>query len=210
MRFGVFRAVRSMVPMQGRSERAVRGCLLGTVAVTLAAVSHTLAGGEPPGWLGVVVALAAAWVLGTLVAGRRPSLPRTAVIVALAQAGFHYLFAGLGGPGVDLAARHGGHGAAAVAATGAPADSGCLTDPGMALAHLIAGLVTLLLLRRAESSAWRMLRRAVARLIRPAAPARPVGPARSRIRPLSRPRVAPLSSTHPPAPRRGPPALSFA
>lgn len=200
--------------MQERGERTVRGTAMGTVALVAAASSHALAGGPVPGWLGIAVGLVFASLVGTALVARRPSLPRTALVVGLSQGAFHAVFVTLGGPAITVGA--GMHTARmapeAVQRGTAPMgimSSGrgtAMTDPPMLVAHALAGLITIIVLRRAETAVWRMLRR-LARIVlralclprsRPAAEAagrapevRVVGPVASRLVSV--------------APRRGPP-----
>ena len=82
--------------MPARAQRLARGWIVGLIATTVAAVSHTLAGGYQPGALSVGTALIFAGMLGTLVIGRRPSLARLAIAVGVSQFAFHLLFSELG------------------------------------------------------------------------------------------------------------------
>jgi hypothetical protein len=199
----------------GRAERLARGFLVGAFAVGAAAVSHTLAGGYRPNALSLTIALVFAGMLGTVAIGRRPSLPRLAITTAGSQLGFHLLFSLLGGTDGGPAASSSGAGAMHgmdMAPSVAPDASGVpvhdhLLDPGMWLAHLVAGLLTLWFLRRAERALWSMLRRLVLRLV---LVVRPLGPVAPRPAPLPRVR-APRPGRHIAAlPLRGPPsALSF-
>jgi len=84
------------MPGPTRAQRLARGWVVGLVATTVAAVSHSLAGGYRPGVLSFGTALVFAGMLGTLVIGRRPSLPRLSVAVGMSQLAFHLLFALLG------------------------------------------------------------------------------------------------------------------
>ena len=131
--------------MSSRAPRAGRGWLVALVATVVAAVSHTLAGGVPPTAFGFAASLLLAGTACTLLSARRQSLWRLALSVALSQVLFHALFSGMGTPTpaahihtpsiADLAPVH-GHAA------------------DMWLAHIGAGVVTLVVLRYAESAAW--------------------------------------------------------
>lgn len=194
-----------------RAERLARGWLVGAVATGVAAVSHTLAGGYRPDPLGLGVALVFAGMLGTVAIGRRPSLPRLIVAVGGAQLAFHVLFASLTVPQAE--------GLRAMTPTmpempGMPTTVVAVTpvhvmdhlaSPGMWVAHTIAGLLTIVFLRRAETAMWSMLRRLVIRMLLLAAPTpltRPVAAPLARVRVLhSRHLVAAL-------PLRGPPLLT--
>ena len=181
--------------VQTRAERLARGWLVGAFATGVAAVSHTLAGGYRPDALGLGVGVVFAGMLGTVAIGRRPSLPRLAIAVTGAQLAFHLLFSVLGTDArTDAATTPGMHMDMTVAT---PALSAAhdhldhLLDPGMWLAHAVAGLLTIWFLRRAERAVWSMLRRLVVRLL---LLARPV--------PLSRPATAPTDRPRAPRPGR--------
>jgi len=189
--------------VQSRASRAARGWIAGAFATGVAATSHGLADGAAPSTLSLAVALVFAGVLGTFVVGRRPSLPRLAVIVSGSQLGFHLLFAGLT-PGTAAPASH--HDLSPVLE---PAVAHHGTSPTMWIAHAIALLATIWFLRRAEVALWRMLRHAfdVVRFRSPVVAVRPrtdlaVGAAASWY-PLPAPFLSVVSD-------RGPPAVGFA
>jgi hypothetical protein len=199
--------------MRDRRQRAIRGTAVGAVAVLAAAVGHHAAGGELPGWLALAVGGAFSLPLGILLAARRPSLPRTAAIVLPSQAAFHYLFVFLGSPALPAAGGH-HHGVAATTAATATATpmagmdaAAHLTDPRMGAAHLLAALLTIALLRGAETAiAGMLVRRLVAAIaltagiVLPAARPRPATPP-APVAPLAHRALSAL-------PRRGPPVLS--
>src|SRR3954470_230067 len=87
------------MPTAARAQRLARGWIVGLVATTVAAVSHSLAGGYQPGALSFVTALVFAGMLGTVVIGRRPSLPRLTIAVGMSQLAFHLVFSLLGSGG---------------------------------------------------------------------------------------------------------------
>ena len=152
------------MPMPARAQRLARGWIVGLVATTVAAVSHSLAGGYQPGVLSFGTALVFAGMLGTLVIGRRPSLPRLIAAVGVSQLAFHLLFSLLGGAASGAAAGSGMSGMAALsAATPSPAlvvsGRDHLADPGMWIAHALAAALTILFLRHAELAVWNMLAR---------------------------------------------------
>jgi len=154
------------MPTAARAQRLARGWIVGLVATTAAAVSHSVAGGYRPGALSFGTALIFAGMLGTLVIGRRPSLPRLSAAVGVSQFAFHLLFSTLGS-GAGSAVRIIGSGMPGMPMTDAPtiaapaAMSGHhhLEDPGMWIAHAIAAVLTILFLRRAEGAVWTMLTR---------------------------------------------------
>jgi hypothetical protein len=216
------------MPMHARAQRLLRGWIVGLVATTVAAVSHSLAGGYEPGILSFGVALVFAGLLGTAVIGRRPSLPRLTVAVGAAQLAFHLVFSLLGSGGAEVTSRaglsgmdgmsgmSGMDGTTATIPGPAPAmamsGTAHLVDPGMWGAHAVAAVVTILFLRRAELAVWWMLTRlgrlVIARVVSTPTPV--VSAARPRalagilhVRPLvSRVLVAS-------AQRRGPPLPAF-
>ena len=205
----------SLDAVHTRAERLARGWLVGAFATGVAAVSHTVAGGYRPDALGLSAAVVFAGMLGTVAIGRRPSLPRLSIAVAGAQLAFHVVFSLLGVapgaspaptmPGMHMGMAMGADPIAVPAAVPMVHDHlGHLTDPRMWVAHVIAGVLTVLFLRRAETAVWGMLRRLVVRVLRPVAP---VPTARRAAAPVVRVRV--LRSRHLVAalPLRGPPPL---
>lgn len=198
--------------MQSRPARLARGLVAGGFAVLTAAVSHTLAGAEAPSALALLVALVFAGLLGTAVTAARPSLPRLAALVGASQVAFHLGFVLLGASGSIT----GGHHGAPLDLDGiasAPAHAH-LDTAGMWVAHVIAAVVTIGMLRLAESAAWTLLVRlagrlalAVLRAIR--CPSLPRAARRIVLDAVDLPAQAgerAASSHH----RRGPPSLSFA
>ncbi len=208
--------------MHARAQRLVRGWIVGFVATTVAAVSHSLAGGYEPGLLSFGVALVFAGLLGTAVIGRRPSLPRLGLAVGASQLAFHLFFSLLGAGGAAGAASQ--NGMSGMAGMDAPIPAPAppmsmsmsghdhLVDPGMWAAHAVAAALTILFLRRAELAVWSMLTRlgrlVVARVVATPTPVVPIAPpqllaAVSHVRPLVS-RVLVTSAR-----RRGPPLLAF-
>jgi hypothetical protein len=210
----------SLDAVHTRAERLARGWLVGAFATGVAAVSHTLAGGYRPDALGLISAAVFAGMLGTLAIGRRPSLPRLSIAVAGSQLAFHILFVSLAAPGAahadDPTATMSGMpgmqmpgmqmpGMQMPFVTVAPSHVvDHLTSPSMWVAHAIAGVLTILFLRRAETAVWGMLRRLVVRVLRPVIP---VPIARRAATPVIRVRVLrPVARIVAP-PLRGPPFL---
>lgn len=203
------------MPMSARAQRLARGWIVGLVATTVAAVSHSLAGGYQPALLSFGTALVFAGMLGTFVIGRRPSLPRLAVAVGVSQLAFHLLFSLLGEGAGGTPARFGTQDMSAMndasAVTPVPAPMtghDHLLDPGMWIAHAVAAALTILFLRHAEVAVWNMLTRAIERVVLAdipliAAPSRRPAAQLPTVPRLSSRVVA--SSTR----RRGPPLLSF-
>lgn len=135
-----------------RRLRDARGPVAASVATSAALLSHLVAGGALPGWLGIVVPWVLSLALCTAVAGRRLSWWRTAASVAASQVLFHTLFV-LGGPtaAASSSVRHPGHGTDGwplPPSSGTPAASSAgLTemlhaDPAMWFWHGVAAVAT--------------------------------------------------------------------
>lgn len=219
--------------------RLVRGGTAATLATMVALCGHLVGGGAMPSWLGVLLPWWLSVAACTALAGSRFSLPRMSAAVVASQALFHGLFMA-GTPGdpsvhlVDPPGSHLGHaghlpgsvtgsggtralhegahsGAQGVGLAAEHALHGSHADLRMLLWHLIAALVTALLLHRGESllmhgsavvgQLWGFLRRprAAAATVVPIlpAPARVV-PATAHLRPAQRAVLSPQL-------RRGPP-----
>lgn len=167
-----------------RSLRALRGIVASFVAVSVAAVSHTVGGGGAPApELVLAMSLLLAPVATALV-GRRLTLWRLALAVAVSQVAFHATFTvigpGISAPGVVASsdpprAATSGHlhgGAASIAASPLSAAPDALAsllplEPLMLVAHVLAATATIALLHRGES-ALRALVRLVIDLVAPA------------------------------------------
>lgn len=204
------------MPRPARAQRLARGWIVGLVATTVAAVSHSLAGGYQPGVLSFGAALVFAGMLGTVVIARRPSLPRLIVAVGVSQLAFHLVFSLLGAGGSTAASDSGMSNMAAMdhLPVTAPVISAHdhLADPAMWIAHAIAAVLTILFLRRAELAVWNMLTR-LGRVLATRLSAVPVP-----VAPGSAPRIPgrPTLAVGPAerllgasASRRGPPLLAF-
>jgi len=186
-----------------RQLRLLRAAAATSTATTLAAVSHTVAGGMPPHPL-LVVALSILLVpLAAMLIGRRPSAARTALTVLVSQFVFHVLFQVLAGSLTDAVVPAGTH--AHHVMTLGPVVSAAAPDAPMLVSHVLAALATTLLLWHGE----RMLRGiagwARARLLS-VLPVLPVG-RRLRLMPASisvTTSLTPLSSV---VSRRGPPSV---
>lgn len=216
--------------------RLLRGGMAASLATAVALGGHLVGGGTVPSWLGVAVPWWLAVAVCTVLAGSRFSLPRMGLAVLSSQALFHALFT-VGAPGdptrtlVDppgshlghglptagtLSSSHAGHGATGsdgVAAVAEHTLHGQHADLQMLLWHLVAALVTTVLLHRGESFLLRCagLVGSVLDLLRTP----PHSPARPRLvlprRPLPVPGVAHLPHARravlTPQLRRGPPLV---
>lgn len=194
--------------MTPRASRLLRGTLLGSTATLLAALSHSWAGGVVPDPLALALGAVFASAVGTVAVGRRGSLVRTAVAVAIGQLAFHLAFSLLGS-GASVVA-HAGHHASVAAIVADPSAAVARGGAAMWLAHLTAGVLTVLYLRHLERRVWSLLSRVgwrvVAALgIRVPAPRTP----RSAIALVS-PRTLRASPLRGAIALRGPPVLASA
>jgi len=152
-----------------RQRLALRGAGASFSVNLIAAVSHTLGGEDAPAPLLVLGMMALLWAPSMALMGRRPRAGRIAVTVITAQAAFHTAYAALGFPtgatheGAHAAhAGHGGHGMLdADALAGGP-----LVEVGAAMvaAHVVAAVVTFLVLMFGERTIRRILEWTVASL----------------------------------------------
>lgn len=150
--------------MTPRASRLLRGTLLGSVATLLAALSHTWAGGVVPGALALTLGAVFAGAVGVIVVGRRGSLVRTAIAVAIGQLAFHLVFSLLGsGASVTSAASGHSHGMPSI--TASPLEAVERGGAWMWVAHLAAGALTVLYLRHLERRLWSVLARLGWRLV---------------------------------------------
>lgn len=138
-----------------------RGWVVGVFATAIAALSHAVAGGGTPSPLALGTGVVFGGMLGTFALSARPSLPRLTVSVGITQLAFHVVFVTLGS-----AAPVAGHAHDALV-TAAPAAAPHTAMPWMWVSHAVAGLLTLLVLRRAESALWRLLRGVFRRVAAP-------------------------------------------
>ena len=141
-----------MDAMSSRAQRLARGWLVGVFATALAALSHAVAGGGTPSGLALVLGVVFGGMLGTFALSTRPSLPRLVVAIGASQLAFHAAFSTLG-EAAPTATTH-LHGTVDLVMTTPHAHSDA---PYMWLSHALAGLVTLALLRGAETAVWRLL-----------------------------------------------------
>lgn len=152
--------------MDTRWARLARGWFTAAVSVVVAAVSHLAGGGTLPGLLGAVLALTFAGLASVALAGKTLSRLRLSLSVLVSQFAFHLLF-GLGsGPAAAALPPHGAHQHGAMLVEIAATSGSSTAMPAgssMWLAHAVAALVTIVLLRRGERAFWALL--ALARTI---------------------------------------------
>ncbi|TFC07212.1 hypothetical protein E3O42_00250 [Cryobacterium adonitolivorans] len=145
--------------MTTRWARFARGWIVAAFSTFVAALSHTVGVGAVPGLLAVVVSLAFAGIVSVALSARTLSTWRLSVAVLLSQLIFHTLFSfgSAGGALVttDAATAHANH-AGSVAVSAMPPGSMSGVDHGlmMALAHVLAAVVTVVALRFGERAFW--------------------------------------------------------
>jgi hypothetical protein len=190
-----------------------------TFSTFVALFSHVLAGGALPGVLGIAIPLVFSTVASVLLAGRRLSLTRLTISVAISQFLFHTLFVlGASGSAASVAPMAPGHvmgGAAMIIdASGSTAmPVGTHDGPWMWVAHIVAGLITVTALHLSETIVTRLAdgKRFVLSLLQPVIPPvslRPVALALVRIG-FRETLPVPLGVYPSTVSRRGPPALVF-
>ena len=174
--------------MTTRWARFARGWLAALFSTLVAAVSHTLAGGDGPSIVSLAIALAFAGITCIALTGKSVSLVRLAASVALSQVAFHTLFSTISTSAVPVHVVDGtahDHGTTAVLLAGTPG-AAHHTDGWMWLGHAVAALVTVLALRYGEGAFWR-LREIAALFVRTVIAAQPVAPLLPRV--IRRPRA---------------------
>lgn len=188
--------------MTPRAARLLRGTLLGSVATLLAALSHTWAGGVVPDPLALALGAVFASAVGTAAVGRRGSLLRTAVAVAIGQLAFHLVFSLLAG-GASVVV-HAGHHASVAAIVADPSSAVARGGAAMWAAHLAAGVLTVLYLRHLERRVWMLLARLGWRVLA-ALGIRVPALAAATIAVATAPRIRPAAPLRGAIARRGPP-----
>lgn len=203
---------------RSRAARVVRGSLAAAVATFVALVSHVTGGGQLPGWVGIVVPLVLSVAVCTVLAGRRLSLWRLSIAVAVSQILFHTLFV-LGtfspSPGSADVTVHHMHGASWMPMGDASNVATSLhPDVSMWVMHGIAAIVTIAALYLGER-AYNRLREITAELaqwarrhllpVLIALPFEPVRPLVAAVGQPFRPACSPLARS---LSRRGPPVIA--
>lgn len=193
--------------MTPRQLRLMRSAGVSGVATILAAVSHTFGGGAAPHPLLVLALATLLTPVAAVLIGSGPSRARVATAVLVSQAAFHAAFQALGSPtgiGAGTGAPRGHLHTLDLSALGTAA-SAAGVDGTMVVAHVIAGVLTVLLVWHGETvlraiAAWV---RALLRSAPETAPAQHRRP--PRLRSSRRPRhdVAVTAAVS----RRGPPVL---
>ncbi|MFJ6531701.1 hypothetical protein [Microbacterium sp. NPDC091662] len=191
--------------MNPRQLRLVRAAVVSSAATLLAALSHTLGGGAAPHLLLIVAVATLLTPFSALLVGVRRSRGRVAIAVFLGQAAFHAVFQLLGSPTGATPIAGGGH-AHHLDLTALTSTSPAATPSALMLsAHVVAAVLTTLLVWHGEAVV-RVVARWVDALLRRAsvgAPAMHRRPARLRSITVTGFDAAVAVAV----PRRGPPAL---
>lgn len=196
----------------------MRGSLAAVIATFVALMSHVAGGGQVAGGLGVLVPLILSVAVCTVLAGRRLSLWRLSLAVAVSQVLFHVLFVlGTFSPS-STSARATDHHMSGMSSMPMGDASAVAThlhaDVWMWVIHGVAAIVTIAVLYRGERAINRLwevaseLARWARRRLLPAVLALPL----DRVRPLVpvsgdpiRPARSPIALS---VSRRGPPELA--
>ncbi len=152
-------------PMRSaRGLRVVRGTLAAAIATFVALLSHVAAGGALPGWAGIVVPAILSMLVCIALAGRRLSLWRLSLAVAVSQVLFHTLFVlGMAAPSTGAAIGHAHHAAPVAlaalsdAATASAVSTAWAADAAMWVLHGLAAILTVAVLHRGERTAQRLM-----------------------------------------------------
>lgn len=144
--------------MTSRWARVAQGAAIAGFATFVAALSHTVGGGAPPGLLALVLSMAFSMLLCLTVVGRRLTLSRTVIAVAATQFALHVLYSVHGAAPAAAAAsssmsHH--HGTTDWSST---MSSPASFDTPMLISHLVAVAVTVVAIRHGERALRATLR----------------------------------------------------
>ena len=148
--------------MTTRWARFARGWLAALFSTLVAAVSHTLAGGDSPSAISLALALAFGGITCVALTGKTISPLRLTAAVGLSQLAFHVMFSTIGTSGALVPTEGAGahqHGASAgLLQVPLPAGGSAMhhQDGWMWLGHAVAAVVTIVALRYGEAAFWRM------------------------------------------------------
>lgn len=165
-----------------RAPRVARGVVVASVATFTALLSHVVAGGHIPGWVGIAAPWVLAVMVSTLLTGRGLSRLRLAVSVIVSQLLFHTLFVMGAVSASDSSSTSSGHqhhsGMPVLPSGGESTVAALCADPSMWVGHGIAAAVTIAALYQGERTLRALLalghrlrawaRRAVTRGVIPA------------------------------------------
>jgi len=135
--------------------------LAAVFATLIASLSHALAGGGTPSTLSLAISLAFSALVCVALTGRKLSAVRMSLAVAISQFAFHALFSTLGFSTLGGATGHvvaTGHGTHAATSTlfETTAVAAHHTNAWMWLAHALAAVATIAVLRFGERAFWHM------------------------------------------------------
>lgn len=132
-----------------RRPALLRGFAASAVAIFVALAGHVTAGGAMPGPLGIVVPWVLSFMVCVLLAGRRLSVIRLSISVAVSQFLFHTLFVlGTITPSGVVAPHV--HGAPLVLPAAGAVPDAVVADGMMWIGHVVAALLTIAALHRGE------------------------------------------------------------
>jgi hypothetical protein len=184
--------------MRARWARTARGWSTALFAGVLTAALHASAGGSFPSAPVLLLTVLLSGLLSTALVGRTLTLPRLAASVAAGQVTFHAVFTVFGNsPGVATATStgplsdaattgHAAHGMLTMAGAAPAHSGGAHSGWGMLAVHLLAGLISALLLahgERAISALGRIAHLALRILAAPTTPAPLPRAPRTRVEP---------------------------
>jgi hypothetical protein len=198
------------------SFRLLRAAAFAAVCVALSAFAHELMAPAPIRWWAPLAGFGAVAAAGYALAARERSLAGIVVGVEAAEGGLHLLFTSASAPtgapglhfimidGVPMCSPRAGH-----EALMSVLPAWAMTGPGMVAAHILAGGLAALWLRRGERAVWRLANLLANLIVRPfraalsaftpiASPARPA----TRVAPEM---PTPLAVLRHSLDRRGPP-----
>lgn len=143
------------------AARLVRGMVCAALATFLAGASHAVVGGTAP-LPAVLLALPLGSLLCVMLAGRRLSALRIVIGVSASQIIFHFLFAFFAlvpsAPAALTGHQHdGGFTASLLPVTPATSSYVSAMDLSMVCSHLVAGVVTVVLVRHGEQLWWSLI-----------------------------------------------------
>lgn len=132
-----------------RKPAVVRGFAAASLATFAALAGHVTGGGQMPGPLGILIPWIFSFMVCVLLAGRKLSIIRLSISVAVSQFLFHVLFV-LGTIEPSGTAVGHVHGAPLVLPSGAGMTEAVVADGTMWVGHLLAAIVTVVIAHRGE------------------------------------------------------------
>lgn len=132
-----------------RKPAVVRGFAAASLATFAALAGHLTGGGQMPGALGIVVPWIFSFMVCVLLAGRKLSVIRLSISIAISQLLFHVLFV-LGTIEPSGTAVGHVHGVPLALPGGAGMTEAVVADSTMWVGHLLAAIVTVVVAHRGE------------------------------------------------------------